>query len=542
MKLRKIRGSWKGICLLLMMTLIIVGCASSEPEEINEVETDEMEQVYNPEDSPPLRIAITRPTQLNPLLNGNETLFQVYHLVYESLITFNESFDIDTLLAESWEMDPQGLSVTFNLREDVTWHDGEPFRAEDVIFTYHVLREQAERLEYPNLYTNNLRQISDVRITGDHAVRFTFTRPYSNILETLTFPILPQHIFEGENRSLLTSDEFPMIGTGRYQVQSYDVSHSMILKDYPAYWGKRPYIQKIEITIVPDRQAQLSLFENGAIDLVEPLSVDWAKYTDSEKIAGIEYPSTQYEFIAFNFQHDHWNDPRLRQAVAHVVDRDQILQSVYFGHGQMTEVPVSPSSWLYHQETIRFEHQTERARELISETDLPADTTFILLTNAGNPFREKTAEIIVEAMTEAGLLVDLEVLKWEDLQQRIAEGEFDMVLAGWQFSMIPDLSFAFHSSQEAAGNFIGYQNDRMDHLLESVFAAPNRSLKAEQWEELQDFILSELPYVSLFFKNHALLLSSSVKGDLDPIQFNHFRGIESAYLIPSRESTSMDTE
>ncbi|MDW7672769.1 MAG: ABC transporter substrate-binding protein [Bacillota bacterium] len=539
MKKKTVRWFLIGI---MLTTLFLSACQNATPEEPEVIEEVAAEVDYNPDDSPPLRLAVTRPTQLNPLMNGNDSLYQVYHLVFESLITFDEAFDVEPLLAESWEVDELGLSVTFQLRENITWHDGEPFLPEDVIFTVQVLKEKAASIQYPNLYVNNIQQISDVRKTGDHSVRITFTRPFSNALETLVFPILPQHLFAGGNRNLLNTAQFPMVGTGRYQVANFDASRSMKLEYYPAYWGRKPYIEEIDITIVPDKEAQLSLFESGEIDLVEPMSVDWLKYTDQEKVSGFTYPSTQYEFIGFNFRLESWKNRELRQAVSHALDRESIINTIFFGHGSVTNVPMQPASWLYEEESGTAAFDPERARELVAEALLPEDAVFTLLTNAENPMRVKTAEVIADSLEEAGLAVAVEALGWNELQERLAAGEFDMVLTGWHFSMIPDLSFAFHSTQEEMGNFIGYQNEAMDQLLETAFAAPNRARKEEAWHRIQQHIAAELPYVSLFYKEYAVLYRTTLRGELTPIQFNIFRGIETAYLIRPRDEAAEASE
>ncbi|MEN1759734.1 peptide ABC transporter substrate-binding protein [Anoxynatronum sibiricum] len=531
-----------GLGLALLLSIAgLTACQSDVAEIPEEIPEETADLDYHPADSPPLRLAVTRPTQMNPLLNDNDTLFQVYHLIYESMITFDDHMKPEPLLAESWELDDQGMSITFNLRSNVTWHDGEPFSPEDVVFTFQVLREQAASLAYPNLYVNNLQQVSDVRKTGDHTVRFTFTRPYSNMLETLAFPVLPQHLFAGQNRNRLTSSQFPLVGTGRYKVESFEASRSMKLHYYPSYWGRKPYIEEIDVIVVPDHQAQLSLFESGEIDLVEPLTVDWIKYTDHEAVSGISYPSTQYEFIGFNFRQEIWQNQNLRQAVAHAIDRDMIMKNIYFGHGHLTDVPVLPTSWLYHGEELRYTHDVTEARRLVESVELPESAIFTLLTNDGNPQREKMANAVAEALAEVGITIEVETVSWQVLQERLAAGQFDLVLTGWHFSMVPDLSFAFHSTQESAGNFIGYENATIDQLLESVFAAPNETQKLERWHQLQQYLLQEVPYVSLLFKEHAVLHRTSLKGELTPNQFNIFRGIESAYLIPQREDTTDDT-
>ncbi len=530
------------LMVLLAITLSLSACEQQPPEEI-EVPEEVVTEDYNPEDSLPLRLAIIRPTQLNPLFNANDTLYQLYHLVYESLVAFDENMDLVPQLAESWELDDSGSRVTFNLRQDVTWHDGELFKPEDVVFSFQVLRNHINAIEYPNLYTTNLQQVSDVRKTGDSSVTFTFTRPYSNALETLVFPILPQHLFESTDDVLLTSNDFPIIGTGRYQLEDYDASREMTLRYYASYWGRKPYIDEINISLVPDREAQISMFENGEIDLVEPMAVDWLKYTDNEQVKGISFSSSHYEFIGLNFRDELWQQKEVRQAIDRAIAKEDIIDTIYFGHGTATNVPVHPISWLYRQpEATEEEIEADETVETIEGIQLPEEREFVLLTNSENPLRVKTAETIVPMLEEVGLKVRIEAIEWDEMQDRLMTGDFDMVLTGWHFSLIPDLSFAFHSTQEEMGNFIGYSSEELDILLETAFFAPNREEKEMAWHGIQNYLEEELPYISLFYKEKAVLYRTTLRGELSPTQYNIFNGIETAYLIKPQESVSEKAE
>lgn len=527
--------------VILLSALALSACDQQPTEEVDAPE-EEMIEDYNPEESLPLRLAITRPTQLNPLLNTNDTLYQAYHLVYESLVAFDENMDLEPLLAESWEIDESGSRITFNLRQNVTWHDGELFKPEDVVFSFQVLRNQINSIEYPNLYVTNLQQVSDVRKTGDNSVTFTFTRPYSNALETLVFPVLPQHLFANVNDAKLGSDDFPIVGTGRYQVSEYDASREMKLRYFPSYWGRKPYIDEINIRIVPDRQAQISMFENGEIDLVEPEAVDWVKYTDNDQVKGIRFPSSHYEFIGFNFSDERWHHKELRKAIDLALPREDIINAIYFGHGAATKVPVHPVSWLFKQPETMEEPGMSEAMEMMESILLPEDKSFVLLTNTENPLRVKTAETIASTLEALELTVLVEPVDWEEMQARLADGNFDMVLTGWHFSLIPDLSFALHSTQGAMGNFISYSSEEMDGLLETAFFAANRENKKMAWQHIQGYLEEELPYISLFFKDKAVLYRTTLRGELAPTQYNIFNGIETAYLIKPRAAVSETVE
>lgn len=511
--------------------MAIVGCGNKEAAKEEKDSSEHAAASFNPEDSGALQIAVSRPGSLNPLFNGNESLTQMYHLVYEGLVTFNENREIEPKLAKEWEWDERGQSITFTLRPNVTWHDGESFKPEDVVFTINAMKNKVSNLDYPFVHADIINQIADARKVSDHQVQVSFSRPFSGGLEALVFPILPQHLFEGAGSSLLASDDFPIIGTGRYQIVEHDTSRAFKLSHYTNYWGESPYIKEIVVSVVPDREAAMSMFESGEIDIVEPLSIDWTKHTDRDEVTGKSFLSNKYEFIGVNFTNEWMNRKELRQAIAYAIDREQILQQLYFNHGIVTDTPVFPHSWLSTSDELTYSFNQETARQMIQDLEMPEETVFTLLTNEDNQLRVATAHVIAEQLNEAGLVVEVEKASWEDLQDRIEERNYDLVLAGWHLSFLQDFSFAFHSTQRDAGNFVQYQNDDMDEILENIFGAANQNQKREEWGRFQRLFIEEMPYISLFYKNHAILHRETLKGDLEPNAFNWFNGIENAYVV-----------
>ncbi len=532
----KIRKKWFiALCLLMITSLLFFGCQDTSTEQ-DETDTDHAAEIeINPEDSGPLHFAVIRPDNLNPLFNGNQSLTQMYHLVYESLVTFDDQLEMMPLLAKEWEWDERGHSILFTLRQDATWHDGEPFVPEDVIFTINSMKDQLNQLEYPFVHANIINQISDVRKVDDHQVRISFNRPFSSGLEAMVFPVLPHHVFAESGRGLLNSEDFPIIGTGPYHVVEYDKTRSFQLNYFDAYWGETSYIKEIFVSVVPDREAAMSMFESGEIDLVEPLSIDWTKHTDRDEITGKSFLSNRYEFIGFNFDHEWLSQKELRKAIAYAIDREQILQKLYFNHGKIIDTPVFPESWLNQMDDIKYSYDANQAASMIGEMEIPEGTVFTLLTNEDNQLRVATAQVIAEFLTAAGLETEIETVPWEQLQERTDEGRFDMILTGWHLSVLPDLSFAFHSTQINDGNFIGYQNDVMDEILENIFAASNQNQKKQEWLRFQEFFVEEMPYVSLFFKDHAILHRETLRGDLRPNVYSIFRGIETTYIVTPAE-------
>lgn len=528
------------IVFIIILALVMTACGTEEEINIPEEDIEETVEKYEAADGGTLKLAVTRFNTLNPLFNKNYSLFQIHHLIYEGLVTFDENMEIKPLLAQDWNKSTDGQSLQLTLRQDVNWHDGKPFTAEDVIFTINLIKGN---INGNSVFKGSLQQITDVREIQNGVINITFSKPFSNSLEVMTFPILPKHLFDGNDINKLKSPDFPLVGTGSYKLDNYETMRSIQLSRNDSYWGQKPYIEKIDITIVPDIEAQLMVFENGDIDLAQPTSIDWAKYTEKKNVNVHEYVSHNYEFLGFNFRKPIFRDSNIRKAIAYSIDRHKLINNIYLGHGTVVDAPIYPLASIYDESQLQYGYNTEKAIELLgdsgytlngennlmlNENGVPLNLN--LLVNNDNILREKTAFFIKEELEKIGIKLEVELLEWEEFNTRVNRGDFDILLGGWDLSYITDLSFAFHSSQVGGSNFIFYSNETMDELLETVIRAPNSTAKEEGYRQLQKHIIEELPYMSLFFKNGSIVVRNKVKGEFKPNNYNLFNGIEGWFI------------
>ncbi|AOY76712.1 peptide ABC transporter substrate-binding protein [Clostridium formicaceticum] len=530
------------IFLIMSLAFLMVACGAEEIEDPLESE-EEIVENYEPADGGTLKVSVTRFNTLNPLYTNNYSLFQLQHLIYEGLVTFDQNMNIIPLLAESWRIAEDGQSIQMTLRQNVTWHDGTPFTAEDVIFTVNLIKGNIRNAAGTSVFRPSLQQVSDIREVGDSTIHISFSRSLSNSLEIMTFPILPKHLFEGNDMNKINSTEFPIIGTGRYQLKEYETMRSIKLTKNNNYWGQKPYIEEVQAVIVPDLEAQLAVFENGDIDLVKPISIDWAKYTENKRIKVYEYVAHDYEFLGLNFKHPLLRDKNIREAIAYGMDRHKLINNIYLGHGTVVDVPIYPLSAIYDEASLRYGYNANQAVELLDNSGYfyggdgniringnGNPLIFNLITNKENILREKAAFFIEDELEKLGIKINVEILEWEEYNDRIRRGNFDMVLGGWELSYLPDVSFAFHSSQIGGSNFISYRDEVMDELIEISLRAPNPTEKQQAYSELQQHIVEELPYISLFFRNGAIAVRDKIKGDFKPNNYNLFYGIENWFI------------
>ncbi|NLW22419.1 MAG: peptide ABC transporter substrate-binding protein [Tissierellia bacterium] len=580
----------KRISVLVLIAIILfttIGCQREEdkPVEALNTNTDEPTE-HEPEYGGQLVLPLTTLYTLNPLITENASYYYFSKLIFECLFELDKDLNIINQLADDYTINEDG-SIDIRLKKGVKWHDGEEFTAEDVAFTINTIKHADEDTTYKKIWqsiagafgSKNINRIMDVEIIDDYNIKVIFDGNFSHGLEALTFPIIPRHRFVSgrENRNsysaALEKEDYIPIGTGPYKFVDYEKYKSVTLEAFDGYRDGRPYIHRIIGKILEDDELALTAFETGQVDLVTTLGTDWEKFDQNNRVRIFEFVSQNYEFLGFNFSKEIFsreNANRLRKAIAYGIDRQAIIQRVYLGHATQTDLPIHPDSWLLTEDANVYGYNLNKAKEELEKLgwrDLDGDgfyedengqkISLRLLTNSYNPLRLKVADMIVEDLNKLGLHVvkdypetipsnltdEMVEGQWEEGNVRLEKGDYDIVLMGWHLSPVPELSLFFHSNQISSNiNFIRYSNEAMDDALYQAFNALGRDSKKRAYNRLQTIIIEELPYVSLFFKNRALLIDKKIMGDIDPNFHNIYRNIDKWYIPKEFQQKLVENE
>lgn len=564
------------ILLIVAMLFTLIGCDNKNLNNISETfesNTTEVKE-YEPEYGGQLVLPLTTLNTLNPLVTENISYYYFSKLVFESLFEIDEKFNIKTQLAEDYRIKEDG-TISIKLKDNILWHDGEKFTAEDVAFTINTIKYAKDDIAYKkmwntiigNFYSSNINRIIDVNIIDDYNLDIKFDISFGNYLETLIFPIIPRHRFavgrEDKNAYIkaLSDEEYIPIGTGPFKFSNYDKYKEIYLEYFQDYRDGRPYIDKIVGKILEDDELALIAFEVGQIDLTTAIGVDWEKFDQNKRVKILEFISQNYEFLGFNFSNSIFsseNGHRLRKAMAYGIDRQAIIQKVFLGHATQVDLPIHPNFWLISDRANIYGYNLSKAKDELNKLgwkDIDGDgfyedengdeITLRLTTNSYNPLRLKVANMIVEDLNKMGIQVikdypqripenlteEMVENQWGELNSQLLKGDYDIALLGWSLPSILELSFAFHSSQIKSGsNIIRYSNEAMDEALSEAFSAVDENGKLKAYEKLQLTIAEDLPYLSLFFKNKALLMDKKIMGDIDPTFHNIYKNINTWYI------------
>ena len=263
--------------------------------------------------------------------------------------------------------------------------------------------------------------------------------------------------------------------------------------------------------------------------------------TEDSHTKGYAFDAGIYDFIGFQFQDSLFTDRNLRQAVAYVVPRAYLFESVYLQYADMTNTPISPNSWLYEENVAPYNYDAEMAATMLKNagwTDANADgvlertdenavTTELritILVNEENVARKQIAARMEEELEALGFAVTVDTQPYESYREKCYAGEFDMIVGGWQMSEVLDLSAFFGTNGEQ--NVIGYSNEEIDTLLQAANQAVGEGQTLLAYSNLQKKLVEELPYISLAYRQNILLTSDAVGGEITPNRIHVYEGIE----------------
>ncbi len=466
---------------------------------------------------------------LVPILASDSASAEICGLVFNGLVRYDRNLELEGDLAESWEIKENGLVIIFHLRKNVRWHDGQPFTARDVEFTY-------QKLIDPNVktpYSGDFERVRSLEVLDDYTVRVSYKEPFSPGLSSWGMWIMPKHILESEDLSNTKFSRKP-VGTGPYKFKEWRTGEKIVLVSNHDYYEGRPYIDRYIYRIIPDQATTFLELQTQGVDQVGLTPLQYARQTDTpffkKYYRKYRYPSFGYTYLGFNMKDPKFADKRVRLAIDYAIDKDEIIKGVLLGLGRVSTGPFPPESWAYNKDVKAVPYDPRKAKELLKEAgweDINSDGwlekegrrfKFTLMTNQGNDTRKTTAEIIKRRLEEIGIEVEVRIIEWATfLSEFIDKKKFDAVVMGWNLSRDPDCYDIWHSSKQREGefNFIGYGNKEVDRLLEEGRREFDRQKRKDIYNRVHQLIFDDHPCIFLYVPDALPVVHARFKG-IDP--------------------------
>ncbi|TFG63685.1 MAG: hypothetical protein E4H28_06080, partial [Gemmatimonadales bacterium] len=281
---------------------------------------------------------------LNPIVSTDQNANElIYYLLFTPLVTYDADFRPAPAMAESWVLSDS--AVTFQLRDDLSWHDGTPVTARDVAFTFERAKDPDTASPLSAAYLSN---VASVEILGEHEVRFQFSAPHSEPLEDFFWPPAPAHLLEDIPAAELLRSPFNRapVGNGPYRFVRWDVNQQLVFEanaDYSPSLGGPPAIAHVVYRIIPDQTTMLAELLNGGIQLDGPLAPsDADRVGEAEDLQLLSFPWRQFAYVGWNTRRPQFADPVVRRALTMAIDRESLVQTVLEGHGTLASGPIPP--------------------------------------------------------------------------------------------------------------------------------------------------------------------------------------------------------
>ena len=503
---------------------------------------------------------LSDPKTFNPVLVTDATSSDVLRPIFEGLV------DTDVLttlprpqLAERWEWSADGRICTFHLRRDVRWHDGRPLRAADVVFTFDAVFDE----KVPNSARFTLTvagQPVRPEAVDEHTVRFVLPQPFAPFLSAVGIGILPEHILgqalrEGRFAETWGIDTPPekLVGTGPYRLRRYESAQYLEYARNDGYWrrddaGERlPYLERRVTLIVPEQNAASLRFLDGQTHYYAPRPEEIADLQDRAARLGIVVAEVGVDsgtlFIAFNRNPRRYadGDPRLAwftdrrflTALAHAVDKQGMIDTIYYGFGEPAVAYISPANPVFHNPDLKdHAYDLELAARLLDEAgyvDRDGDgfredpqgnrIEFGLVTNAGNLLRERMCSILQDDWTRLGLKINYRPQTFQSLVERLTTTfDWDAVIMGFTGSIDPNnganllrSSGNLHLWNPAQKTPATPWEAEIDRLLDEGAAELDLEKRRRAYFRIQAILHEELPLIETVRQRQAMAYSADLR-------------------------------
>jgi peptide/nickel transport system substrate-binding protein len=428
------------------------------------------------------------PDQLDPHKTSAYASFQVLENVFDTLVEPDEELTMQPALAESWETSEDGLTWTFTLREGVKWHNGRDLVADDVVFSYDRIIDE----ELANSY--RFATVADVTAPDPRTVVITVTQPTPNLLANIG-AFKGMAIVAKENVADITREP---IGTGPFRFESYAPGDSLEIVRNDDYWGDEVALDGVRYTFVSEPTVALTNLQGGQAqwtDNLPPQQVEELKGGDELTVETVA--SNDYWYFAANQARKPFDDPRVRQALAYGIDREQITEAATFGLATVNQTAI-PEGSTFALDHAPYERDVDKAKSLLQEAGVTGRLPLDLMVTNEYPETVSAAQVMQDQLADIGVDVEVRTLDfaaWLDAQ---GKGEFDVFMLGWLGNIDPDDFYYAQHHTGATFNFQKYSNPEVDRALDAARTETDENARKELYAQAVEQIVDDASYVYLY--------------------------------------------
>ncbi|MCT2537094.1 ABC transporter substrate-binding protein [Aquibacillus koreensis] len=540
----RFKDHWLKLVLLLILTAVaLAGCnnyndeettgeteaESEEPAENNSSDSEETAENSN-FNADVFNFATNQDIpHLDPHGSAANTSFRVTYMMYDRLVTYEgTSTEPQPMLAKEWDISDDGLEYTFYLEEEATFHDGSPVTADAVAYSYTRAIELGKSAA--GIFNKVLDPETSFEVIDEHTIKIKLKKPFAPFISTLGTvfgnilnPNLEENHGDDYGESFLAETE---VGSGPYILESWDRGETLVLKANPDYWGEAPTMETVNIRFVSEPSTARLMLEKGEIDLIDNTMISPEVLGQMEGTEGLNIQKStgyQIDYMPMNIESGVLSDVLVRQAIAHSINYDALLESVYLGEAERIGGAVPAGMFGYNPDAKLYDYDLDKAKALLEEGGYEeGEINLEIAISEDNEVRSNTALLLQSDLSKVGINLEIKTYAWPTFLDLVTNGEHDFGLVSWTPDYPdPDYNLWYfgHSDSKGPGfNLAFYENSDVDALLEEARSNTDEALRAENYEEIQNVMAEEVPYIFVAQPNLQAPVRDWVQGyELNPM-------------------------
>lgn len=426
--------------------------------------------------------------------------------VYEPLVWHDRSGKILPVLAESWRR-VDDTTWRLQLRKGVVFHNGEPFDATSVKFTLDSIFDKNNRFVNSQL-RGYVGQISKVTVVDAHTIDIVTKQPSRAILANLTTIYMVPAQLAGK-----LADRFATqpTGTGPFRLVSYAASSRLVLEAFDKYWGKKPNLSKLTFRILPENATRLAALESGEVSLIDSVPPDAVeRISKNPNLTILSEPSSRVIFIGLEVDRQPFNNPKVRLALTHAINRDLIVKQMLGGRADIATGPMSPNLPGFNKDLPQYKYDPEKAKQLLAEAGFPRGAKVKFGFSSGRYLMDKQiGEVLVAQLAMVGIEAEYEAMEWGSFFAGRRDGKYDAWLYGMG-AMTPDPDFALQWFGRTP--LTKYKNPKVEQLLADADRAREDKRSEELYRAAQEIIWQDNPWIFLYYQPELYGASKKLTG------------------------------
>ncbi len=470
-----------------------------------------------PVDGGTIKLSVSRFSTVNPLKNKEKSLDAVLRLIYDPLFEFDSKYNLKNVIAQSYSFSEDASQMNITLNSAAKWHDGTRVTAGDVEYSINTIKKTQDS-PYASL-------VSNIESVSSNGLYLTLKLKTPNAFEAynLVFPIISSNS-ESNTKQVLKDDKFGVIGNGMYKVIDYKKGRNFVLKRNESYFGARPHIENINVSIFDTKEIRQNMFIASNVDIIDSDYYELSKYQyDVFRVQ--PYESRKFELIAFNCAKPPFDQKANRVQLAGILDLNKVAEDAYRETVNLNMIPInSKSGYNFVNGNM---HQIPKEK-LKKASVIKFKEKITIIADKEDPMKHRLAYMLKNKIEALGISpeVTIRAVSKDEISKIVESQNYNIIIMEYNAPLDKDVTKLLNKYS----NIFKYSNPEINKKMAEIKAMSSKDKQKSEYKKLQEEIVKVVPYVGIGFKNDYMIINQKLRGNLQPTDIDMYNGIENIYI------------